>query len=66
LWCEEVFLILFQQLIVDRDLLKEANEELKCLQLTEGKCASGKTLLSETDSANMITPEIRYLKIIII
>jgi len=60
------FFILFQRLIVERDSLKEANEELKCSQLAGGKYASGKALLLETDSGNMISPEIKYLKIIII
>jgi hypothetical protein len=51
---------------VERDSLRETNEELKCSQLAGGKCACGKTLLAETDSENMIPPPIRYLKIIII
>jgi len=34
--------------------------------LAGGKYAIGKTLLAETESGNMISPEIKYLKIIII
>jgi len=60
------FFIFFQRLIVERDSLRETNEELKCSQLQGGKCASGKNLLAETDSENMIPPEIKYLNIIII
>jgi hypothetical protein len=56
--------ILFQRLIVQRDSLKETNEELKC-QLEGGKCGSGKPFRSETDSENMIPPEIKYLKTVI-
>jgi len=48
-----------ERLIVERDSLKEANEELKCSQLAGGKYASGKALLLETDSGNMISPEIK-------
>jgi hypothetical protein len=56
---------LFQRLIVERDALRETNEELKCSQLAGGECTSGKTLLAETVSENMIPPEIKYGKIII-
>jgi hypothetical protein len=59
-------LILFQRLIVERDSLRETNEELKCSQLAGGKCTSGKTLLAETVSENIISPEIKYVNIIII
>jgi hypothetical protein len=43
----------------------ETNEELKCSLLAGGKRVSGKTFYAETDSENMITPEIKYLKIIL-
>lgn len=48
-----------ERLTVERDSLRETNEELKCSQLAVGKCASCKTLLSETDSENMNPPEIK-------
>jgi hypothetical protein len=63
---KKFYFLLFQRLIVERDALRETNEELKCSQFVGGKCASGKILPAETDSENMISPEIKYLKIIII
>lgn len=60
----EGVLILFQRLIIERDSLKETNEELKCSQFAGGTCMSGTTLLAETVSENMISPEIRYVKVI--
>lgn len=48
-----------ERLMVERDSLRETNEELKCSQLAGGKCASGTTLLAETNSENMIPPEIK-------
>jgi hypothetical protein len=59
-----VVLNLFQRLIIERDSLKETNEELKCSQFAGGSCMSGTTLLAETVSENMIPPEIRYVKVI--
>jgi hypothetical protein len=56
---------LFQRLTVERDSLRETNEELRCSQLAGGKYASGQNLLAETESENMVSPEIKYLKIII-
>jgi hypothetical protein len=58
--------ILFQRLIVERDSLRETNEELKCYQFSGGKGVSGTTLLAETNSENMISSEIKYLKIVIV
>lgn len=48
-----------ERLVVERDSLKETNEELKCSQLAGGKYAIGKNLLAETESGNMISPEIK-------
>ncbi|XP_069694315.1 protein Hook homolog 3-like [Periplaneta americana] len=48
-----------ERLIIERDSLKETNEELKCSQLAGGNCTSGTTLLAETVSENMISPEIK-------
>jgi hypothetical protein len=56
--------VLFQRLVIERDSLKETNEELKCSQLAGGSCASGTTLLAETVSENMIPPEIKYVNIL--
>jgi hypothetical protein len=58
------FFIFFQRLIIERDSLKETNEELKCSQFAGGSCMSGTTLLAETVPENMISPEIRYVKVI--
>jgi hypothetical protein len=52
--------------VVERDSLRETNEELKCSQLTEEKRASGKTFQAETDSENIISSDIKYLKIEIV
>jgi hypothetical protein len=52
--------------VVERDTLKENNEELKCSQLAQEKRASGKTFKSETDSDNINSTEIKYMKIVII
>jgi hypothetical protein len=61
----EGVLILFQRLIIERDSLKETNEELKCSQFAGGSCMSGTTLLAETTpSENMIPPEFRYVNVI--
>jgi hypothetical protein len=60
------FFIFFFFFFVERDSLRETNVELKCSQLQGGKCASGKNLLADTDSENMVPPEIKYLNIIII
>jgi hypothetical protein len=62
----EGVLILFQRLIIERDSLKETNEELKCSQLAGGSCMSGTTLLAETVPEDMIPSEIRYVKVIIL
>ncbi|KDR07771.1 Hook-like protein 3 [Zootermopsis nevadensis] len=48
-----------ERLIIERDSLRETNEELKCSQLAGGSCTSGTTLLAETVSENMIPPEIK-------
>ncbi|PNF37389.1 Hook-like protein 3 [Cryptotermes secundus] len=48
-----------ERLIIERDSLKETNEELKCSQFAGGSCMSGTTLLAETVSENMIPSEIR-------
>ncbi|PSN52024.1 Protein Hook 3 [Blattella germanica] len=48
-----------ERLIVERDSLKETNEELKCYQFSGGNCSSGTALPAETVSENMISPEIK-------
>ncbi|XP_066996837.1 protein Hook homolog 3 [Anabrus simplex] len=51
-----------ERLIVERDSLKETNEEMKCSQLQlRGSCPAGApdTLLAETVSEKMIPPEIK-------
>ena len=52
-------LLLIQRLIIERDSLKETNEELKCSQFAGGNHTSGTALPVETESENMISPEIR-------
>jgi chromosome segregation ATPase len=48
-----------ERLIIERDSLKETNDELKCSQFAGGSCMSGTALLAETTSENTVPPEIR-------
>ncbi|XP_049781741.1 protein Hook homolog 3-like [Schistocerca cancellata] len=48
-----------QRLIIERDSLKETNEELKCSQLQQRGNCTPDTLLVETVPENMIAPEIK-------